>query len=52
VEDWEQHFLEKSRRRSEKERLYRRGQQARLTIAAVIVLLLIIGAILGLAVLT
>jgi hypothetical protein len=50
VEDWEQHFVEKSRRRFEKERDERRRARTRLTIATALLALLFVGAVVGLAV--
>lgn len=49
MEDWEQFFVEKSRRRFEKERLERRRQRTQGVIAAVVVGLILIGAIVALA---
>jgi hypothetical protein len=49
VEDWEQHFIEKSRRRFEKERLDRRRHRTRLTIAIAALTTLFVGAVVGLA---
>jgi hypothetical protein len=51
VEDWEQFFLEKSRRRFETERQERRRNQFRLTIAVGVVVMLVVGAVAGLAML-
>lgn len=51
MDDWEQHFLEKSRRRFDKERDERRRARARLTITGVLLALLFIAAVVGLAVL-
>jgi hypothetical protein len=50
VDDWEQHFVEKSRRRFDKERHERLRNRARLTAAIVIVTIVCIGALLALAV--
>jgi hypothetical protein len=49
VEDWEQFFVEKSRRRFEKERLERRRGRTQALIAAAIIGMIILGAIVGLA---
>lgn len=51
MEDWEEFFLEKSRRRFEKERLERRRQRLGGWVTAVILGLIIIGGLIGLAVL-
>ena len=51
VEDWEQFFAEKSRRRFEKERDERRRNRTRLTLAAGVITLLVVTAVVGLAVL-
>jgi len=45
VEDWEEFFVQKSRRRSEKERFERSRERTRLTMAAAVVGLLILGAV-------
>jgi hypothetical protein len=50
VEDWEQFFVEKSRRRFEKERLDRRRHKKQALIAAFIIGALMTGAILGLSI--
>ncbi len=52
VEDWEQFFVEKSRRRSERVRSERRRKRAILAIIATVLGLLFAGAIAGLANLT
>jgi len=49
VDDWEQHFVEKSRRRFEKERHERRRTWTRLAVAGAIVVIIVVGAVLGLA---
>ena len=51
VEDWEQFFVEKSRRRFEKERLERRRLRQQGLIAAAIIGAIVLAAILGLALL-
>lgn len=51
MEDWEQFFAEKSRRRFEKERDERRRNRTRLTLAAGVITLLVVTAVVGLAVL-
>lgn len=51
MEDWEEFFLEKSRRRFEQERDERRRDRIKAAIAAGTVALLVIAAIVGLAVL-
>ena len=48
MEDWEQFFVEKSRRRFEKERAERRRQRTQSLIAAVIVGMVVLGAIFAL----
>jgi predicted nucleic acid-binding Zn ribbon protein len=50
VDDWEQHFVEKSRRRFEKERHDRRRSRTGLALAALILVIVVIGAVLGLTV--
>jgi hypothetical protein len=45
MEDWEQFFVEKSRRRFERERSHRRRSLANLTIVAAVAGLLLAGAI-------
>lgn len=52
MEDWEEFFLEKSRRRFEKERLERRVRNKNLTLAATIVTILVLGTIIALALLS
>jgi hypothetical protein len=52
VEDWEQFFAEKSRRRADKERLRRRRQRNERLILGVSVGLLLIGAIVALSIAT
>jgi predicted nucleic acid-binding Zn ribbon protein len=52
VEDWEQHFAEKSRRRFEKERDERRRARTRLIVATALLILLFVGAVVGLAILS
>lgn len=52
MEDWEQFFVEKSRRRFEKDRSERRRERAKLTIAAAVIALIVVGAIASLAVLS
>ncbi len=49
VDDWEQHFIEKSSRRFEKERHERRRDRTRVTVAVVLLVIIFIGAVLGLA---
>jgi hypothetical protein len=49
VEDWEQFFAEKSRRRFEVERGERRRNRAKLGLAGAVVALLVVGAIVVLA---
>jgi hypothetical protein len=49
VEDWEQHFLEKSRRRSEMERGERSRAILKAGLAAALVAALVLGAIVALA---
>ncbi|HVM23469.1 MAG TPA: hypothetical protein VM308_09270 [Sphingomicrobium sp.] len=49
MEDWEEFFLEKSRRRAEKERLREQRQKRDAAIAAVIGVALVLGLIAGLA---
>jgi hypothetical protein len=49
VEDWEEFFLEKSRRRFDKERLERRRERTRTAITATLLVVLILFAIVGLA---
>jgi hypothetical protein len=49
VDDWEQHFVEKSRRRFEIERHGRRRDRAMSMVAVVILTIIFVGAILGLA---
>lgn len=51
MEDWEQFFAEKSRRRSEKDRLERRRQHTERIIYAAIIGSIIAGGIAGLAIL-
>jgi len=51
VEDWEQFFVEKSRRRFEKERLDRRRHRKQGVIAAVITSAIVLSAIFALAML-
>jgi hypothetical protein len=51
VEDWEQFFVEKSRRRFDKERAERLRLRRQATIAGAIITLLIIGAIVALSIL-
>jgi hypothetical protein len=51
VKDWEQFFVEKSRRRFEKERAARRRQRTQGLIAAIVVGVIVLGAILALAIL-
>jgi len=51
VEDWEQFFIEKSRRRFDKERNDRRRQRRHAMIAAVLIGLLLLGSFIALAVL-
>ncbi|MGE5562178.1 MAG: hypothetical protein ACM3ZV_02595 [Bacillota bacterium] len=50
MEDWEQHFAEKSRRRFDKERLDRRRQRRNAYIAAALIGSGILAAIAGLAI--
>lgn len=52
MEDWEEFFVQKSRRRSEKERAERSRERARFTVAATVVGLLVFAAVVGLALLT
>lgn len=52
VEDWEQFFVEKSRRRSHKQRLERQRRRTTLTLSTGLVALAVIGAVVGLALLT
>jgi predicted nucleic acid-binding Zn ribbon protein len=47
VEDWEQFFKEKSRRRSRKDRRRRRLRQVQFAIAGFLIGLLIVGGIIG-----
>jgi hypothetical protein len=49
MEDWEQHFVDKSRRRFEKERNDRRRDRTRRTLAVAALAIIFVGAILGLA---
>lgn len=49
MEDWEQHFVDKSRRRFEKERNERRRGRTRRTLAVVVLAVIFVGAIVGLA---
>jgi hypothetical protein len=49
VEDWEEFFLEKSRRRFDKERLERRRERTRTAITVTLLVVLILFAIVGLA---
>jgi hypothetical protein len=51
VEDWEQHFLEKSRRRFEKERLEKRRHNMLRLVAAVAIGATIVGGLAALAIL-
>lgn len=51
MEDWEQFFAEKSRRRSEKDRLERRRRRTEKLIYAAIVTSVLVGGIAGLAIL-
>jgi hypothetical protein len=51
VEDWEQFFLEKSRRRSERDRHERRREWTRATLAAALFTALVVGAIAALTIL-
>jgi hypothetical protein len=50
VDDWEQHFVEKSRRRFEKERIEQRRQRAGAVFAAVLIGTVIAVGIVALAV--
>jgi hypothetical protein len=49
VEDWEEFFVEKSRRRFDKERLERRRQRTRAGIAVALLGIILVGAVVGLA---
>jgi len=49
VEDWEEFFVEKSRRRAEKERLGRRRRRTARLLTFLIIGLMIAGGIVGLA---
>jgi hypothetical protein len=51
VQDWEQFFVEKSRRRAETDRLERRRNQFKLTLATAVLVLIVLGGIVGLAML-
>jgi len=51
VEDWEQFFVEKSRRRFDKERAERRRMRTQAYIAGGIITILIVGGIVALAIL-
>jgi hypothetical protein len=50
VEDWEQFFVEKSRRRSEREWTERRRERTKLLIAALVIAMLLAGGIASLAI--
>jgi hypothetical protein len=49
MEDWEQFFVEKSRRRADKERLEERRRRRQTIVSAGLVALLVFAAIAGLA---
>jgi len=51
VEDWEQFFVEKSHRRFDKERNERRSQRAKTSLAAALLVLIVLGGVVALAVL-
>jgi hypothetical protein len=51
VEDWEQFFLEKSRRRFDKERLERQRERTRTAITVGLITVIVVSGILGLALL-
>ena len=51
VQDWEEFFVEKSRRRAETERQERRRNQFKVALATTVVVLLVVGGIVGLAML-
>lgn len=51
MEDWEHFFVEKSRRRAETARLEQRRNRLKLAAATAVVVLLVIGGIIGLAIL-
>ena len=51
MEDWEEFFLEKSRRRFDKAEREHRRQQSRIAISAALIVLLVLAGIVGLAVL-
>ena len=52
MEDWEQFFAEKSRRRFEMEREEMRRDRQKLLLAAGVITLMVIAAIIGLSILT
>ena len=49
MEDWEKFFIEKSHRRFDKERTERRSQRTKTTVAAAVLVAIVLGGVLVLA---